>query len=120
MPTEEQVWSTGIVDFGKSWKLVWAWGDTIVPKKKMLEITTLTLNYFPSKGGKVGRAGIDGRDAASTAIWRLQCVYVEPLKTVHLVFPKGLKLKAGGYVELSFFDNGPGTITMEATGTLVS
>jgi hypothetical protein len=108
------------VEFSKMSQLMWPWGGVAVPKKKMLELTTLTLNYFPSKGGKVGRAGIEGRDSANNAVWRLQCVYVEPLKTVHLIFPKGLKLKAGGSVALLFPDNGPGTVTMEATGTLVS
>jgi len=37
----------------------------------------------------------------SHAAWMLQIVYVEPKKTLHLTFPQGLKLEAGGIVQLS-------------------
>lgn len=85
-----------------------------VPQRHTLEITTLTFNYFPRAiGGTVGRVDISGRDTADlgtgTAIWRVQVVYVEPMKTVHLPFPKALRLEAGRHVEigLSKMDRAP-------------
>lgn len=54
-----------------------------------------------------------------TAKWRLQIVYVEPKKTVHLTFPKALRLEAGGHVEIGFVEEGPGMIVVEANGVLV-
>jgi hypothetical protein len=125
---ELQVYSPQEVDFGSYVKMFWVQGfpgdGSVVPPHHTLEITTLTLNYFPkTTGGTIGRADIAGRDSANlstgTAIWRLQVVYVEPQKTVHLTFPKPLRLEAGGHVEIGFVDNGPGTILVEANGVLV-
>jgi len=118
---EQQVYSEAEVDFGNYGKLFWNWsGDnSIVPEQRVLEITTLTFSYFPSGGGIVGRADVIGRNSSGTAMWRVQIVYVEPKKTVHLAFPKGLKLEAGGYVELGFVDDGPGKIFMSANGMLL-
>ncbi len=124
----EQVYSSQEVDFGSYAKLFWVQGfdgdGSVVPAHRTLEITTLTLNYFPSDtGGTLGRADIAGRDApdlsTGTAIWRVQSVYVEPKKTVHLTFPQPLRLEAGGHVEIGFTSEGPGTITVDANGTLV-
>ena len=124
----EQVYSSQEVDFGSYAKLFWVQGfdgdNSVVPAHRTLEITTLTLNYFPNDtGGTLGRADISGRDAADlgtgTAMWRVQIVYVEPKKTVHLTFPKPLRLEAGGHVEIGFTSEGPGTITVDANGALV-
>jgi hypothetical protein len=52
-------------------------------------------------------------------MWSLQAVYVEPKRTVHLTFPKALRLEAGGHVEVGFLDEGPGSILVEANGVLV-
>jgi len=52
-------------------------------------------------------------------MWRLQIVYVEPKKTVHLTLPKALRLETGGHVEIAFVEEGPGTISVEANGVLV-
>jgi hypothetical protein len=125
---EQQVYSPQEVDFGQYVKMFWVQGfpgdGSVVPPNHTLEITTLTINYFPKDtGGTLGRADIAGRDAADlgtgTAIWRLQVVYVEPRKTVHMPFPKALKLEAGGHVEIGFVEEGPGTILVEANGVLV-
>jgi hypothetical protein len=118
---EQQVFSEVEVDFGNYGKLFWNWSgnNSIIPKKRTLEINTLTFNYFPSGGGTIGRADVTGRDASGNAVWRIQIVYVEPQKTVHLVFPKGLKLKADGYVELGFVIDGPGKIFLSANGMLL-
>lgn len=97
----------------------WAAPNDKVPKGKVLEIETLTLNYFPAGGGSVGRADVAGRDTNNSAVWRVQIVYVEPKKTTHLCFPRGLRLKAGGHVELSFTTDGPGKIFVSANGALV-
>jgi hypothetical protein len=120
----KQVYSSQAVDFGNYAKLFWIQGfdgdGSVVPAHRTLEVTTLTLNYFPKDtGGILGRADISGRDAAGTAIWRAQIVYVEPKKTVHLTFPKPLRLEAGGHVEIGFTSEGPGTITVDANGELV-
>ncbi len=117
---EQQVFSEHEQAFGGYSSLGWGWpGSPAVPPKKILEITTLTLDYFPTGGGVVGRADIAGRDSTNTAVWRLQVVYVEPNKTVHLPFPNALKLEEGGHVELGFVNDGPGTIFISANGTLV-
>lgn len=97
----------------------WAAPNDIVPPRRVLEIETLTLNYFPSGVGAVGRADIAGRDANNSAVWRVQIVYAEPRKTVHLPFPGGVRSKAGGHVELSFTSDGPGKIFVSANGVLV-
>jgi hypothetical protein len=83
---EQQVNSDVEAVFGNSSRLIWPWGSDIVPPNKILEITTLSLAYFPTEGGTVGRADIAGRDSSNTAVWRVQVVYVEPKKTVHLTF----------------------------------
>ena len=126
--TEFQVYSPQSVDFGDYVKMFWVQGfagdGSVVPDRHTLEITTLTLNYFPgTTGGNLGRVDIAGRDAADlstgTAVWRLQAVYVEPKKTVHLTFPKPLRLEAWGHVEIGFVDEGPGSISVEALGVLI-
>ncbi len=118
---KQQVFSEQEVDFGTSQKkLFWNWaGDnSTVPKNRTLDVTTATFNYFPKGGGSVGRADLSGRDANGTAVWRLQIVYIEPKKTVHLTFPKGLMIGAGGHVEIGFTSDGPGTIFVSLNGTL--
>jgi hypothetical protein len=118
---KQQVFSEQEVDFGTSQKkLFWNWtGDNSkVPHGHTLDVTTATFNYFPTAGGSVGRADLSGRDSTGTAVWRLQIVYVEPKKTVHFTFPKGLVLGAGGHVEVGFTSDGPGTIFVSVNGTL--
>jgi hypothetical protein len=128
--SEQQVYSTQEVDFGAGYeKMFWVQGfagdGSVVPADRTLEITTLTLNFFPNgTGGTVGRVDIAGRDApdlsTGTSVWRLQAVYVEPKRTLHLTFPKALRLEAGGHVEIGFLDEGPGTMSVEANGLLVA
>jgi hypothetical protein len=124
----KQVYSPSEVDFGKYVKMFWvrdfAGDGSVVPANHILEITTLTVNYFPGQtGGTLGRIDIAGRDApdleTGNAVWRLQVVYVEPKKTLHLTFPNALRLEAGGHVEIGFVDEGPGAILVEANGVLV-
>jgi len=118
-----QVYSSQEVTFGHIVKMYWVQGfgsDALtVPPNKTLEITTLTVNFFASSVGTIGRADICGRNAAGTSMWRLQGVYAEPKKTVHLTFPAALRLEAGGYVEIGFTSEGPGTIFVEANGQLI-
>jgi hypothetical protein len=125
---EQQVYSPTQIDFGNNVRMSWVQGfpgdGSVVPANHTLEITTLTLNYFPAQtGGTLGRVNISGRDAPDlengTAMWSLQAVYVEPKRTVHLTFPKALRLEAGGHVEVGFLDEGPGSILVEANGVLV-
>ena len=117
----QQVTADAEVKFGGYRRVDWMWqGDnSTVPAKHTLEVDTITLNYFPEAGGTLGRADLIGRDAGGTAVWRLQVVYVEPKKTRHLTFPKGLRLEAGGYVEIGFTSEGPGTIEASFNGSLV-
>lgn len=117
----EQVYSEQEVDFGNYIHFFWPWAapNDIVPPHGILEIETLTLDYFPTGAGVVGRADIAGRDAGNTAVWRLQSVYADPKKTVHLTFPRGLRLKAGGHVELGFTSDGPGKLFVSANGVLI-
>jgi len=117
----QQVFSEGEVKFGGYQKLFWNWsGDNSrVPTKRVLEIATVTLNYFPEGSGSLGRADIVGRDSSNNAVWRLQVVYVEANKTSHLTFPKGLQLNAGGYVEVGFVYDGPGKIFVSVNGALL-
>jgi hypothetical protein len=125
--SEQQVYSSQEVDLGGYIKMFWVQGfadGSTVPPHHTLEITSLTVNYFPKEtGGTLGRVDIAGRDTADlgtgTAMWRLQGVFVEPKKTLHLTFPKALRLGAGGHVEIGFVDDGPGTILVEANGVLV-
>jgi hypothetical protein len=124
----QQVYSSQEVTFGNYVKMFWVQGfdvdGSVVPPHKTLEITSLTLNFFPAGGGIIGRLDITGRDTADlstgTAMWRLQAVYVQPKQTVHLTFPTALRLRAGGHVEIGFTSEGPGTILAEANGVLVS
>jgi hypothetical protein len=48
-----------------------------------------------------------------------QAVYVPPKTTIHLPFPAGLMLLAGGHVEIQFLEDGPGTLLIEANALLV-
>jgi|GEM_PF-2854070 len=125
---DQQVYSAQEVDFGNYEKLFWVQGfgadGSTVPDHYTLEIATLTINYFPKDtGGTLGRLDISRRDTpdlgTGTAMWRIQAIYVEPHKTLHLPFPKTLRLEAGGHVEIGFVDDGPGTILVEANGVLV-
>jgi hypothetical protein len=116
----EQVYSAQEAEFGSpAKKLSWYQGFDVVPEHRTLEITTFTLNFFPKDTGTLGRAGIGARDAAGNTMWALQSIYVEPKKTTHLTFPRPLRLEAGGYVEIEFVLEGPGTILVEANGALV-
>jgi hypothetical protein len=117
----QQVFSEGEVDFGGYQTLFWNWSgeNSKVPAKRVLELTTITLSYFPTGTGTVGRADVSGRDSGGSAVWRLQVVYVEPKKTRHLTFPKGLQLEAGGHVEVGFISDGPGKIFVSANGQLL-
>jgi len=118
----QPVTSAAAVDIGKSTRLFWtgfAGDGSIVPPGHTLQITTLTLAFFPKNDGVIGRANISGRDAGGTSVWSLQTVYVPPLTTIHLPFPAGLILPAGGHVEIAFFDHGPGTLTLDANGLLI-
>jgi hypothetical protein len=125
---ELQVYSPQSVDFGGYVKMFWVQdftGDgSVVPEGYTLKISTLTLNFFPGNtAGTLGRADIAGRDAADlstgTAVWRIQTVYIEPKRTVHLTFPGSLRLESGGHVEIGFVDEGPGSILVEANGVLI-
>jgi len=117
----QQVFSEGEVAFGGYQKMFWNWsGDNSkVPAKQTLEITAMTLNYFPEGAGVVGRADVTGRDASGNAVWRLQVVYVAPKQTSHLTFPAGLQLATGGHVEVGFTVDGPGKIFVSINGALV-
>jgi len=116
-----QVFSEAEVDYGKYQTAFWNWSgnNANVPTNCVLEVDTITLNYFPAGGGSVGRADLVGRDSGGNAIWRLQVVYAEPQKTTHLTFPKGLRLEAGGHVEVGFVNDGPGTIFASFNGRLI-
>jgi hypothetical protein len=125
---ELQVYSPQSIDFGGYAKMFWVQGfaadGSVVPDEYTLEISTLTLNFFPGNtAGTLGRLDISGRDAADlntgTAVWRIQVVYIEPKKTVHLTFPRSLRLESGGHVEIGFVDEGPGSILVEANGVLI-
>jgi hypothetical protein len=117
----QQVFSEGEVEFGDYQTLFWNWsGDnSSIPTDHILEISTITLNYFPKGAGSVGRADVAGRDSNGNAVWRLQVIYLEPKKTSHFTFPKGLRLAAGGHVKIGFVDDGPGTIFVSINGALV-
>ncbi len=117
----QQVFSEAEVDYGKYQTAFWNWsGDNAnVPTNRVLEVDTITLNYFPAGGGSIGRADLVGRDHSGNAVWRLQVVYVKPQTTTHLTFPKGLRLQAGGYVEVGFVNDGPGTIFASFNGRLI-
>jgi hypothetical protein len=111
------------VDLGQSRSLIWAGfaGDgSIVPPKRTLQIMSLTFAFFPANGGSIGRANISGSNSAGASVWSLQTVYVPPLTTIHLSFPGGLIVPAGGHVEIAFLDHGPGTIVLDANGLLTS
>jgi hypothetical protein len=119
----QPVTSGAAVELGQSTKLFWggfAGDGSMVPPGHTLQITALTFAFFPNPGGVVGRASISGRNAAGSSVWSLQTVFVSPLTTLHLPFPAGLLIPAGGHIELSFLDHGPGTITLDANGLLMS
>jgi hypothetical protein len=123
---ELQVYSPTEVTFGNFVKCFFVRGFTdgsTVPPARILEITSITLSFFPSGAATVGRADIAGRDqpdvGTGDAVWRLQVVYVEPKKSVHLTFPKALRLEANGHVEVGFVEDGPGAILVELNGVLV-
>jgi hypothetical protein len=126
--TELQVCSLTEVTFGQYVKLFWVRGFNgdggTVPPNHILEITSITLNFFPDGAVTVGRADIAGGDAphvgTGTAVWRFQVLYVQPKETLHLTFTKPLCLEAGGHVELGFVDDGPGKIFADVNGVLVS
>src|SRR5260370_40454310 len=120
MANEQQVYLIASLDSGTE-RLTGNWGgkdDATVPKGMVLVISTLTFNFFPKGTGTLGRAGITGRDSAGVAVWRLQNVFMEPKKTLHLPFPAGLRLEAGGSVELTVTAEEPGSVTAEANGLL--
>ena len=118
---ERQVYSAAAVAFDNYENLSWNWtgASDLVPRRTILDITALTLAYVPQGEGTVGRADITGRNSNKTAVWRLQIVYVEPKKTVHLPFPLALRLEEGGHVEIGFVNDGPGSISLSANGRLV-
>jgi hypothetical protein len=119
----QPVTSAAGVNLGESSSLFWtgfAGDGSIVPPKHTLQITSLTFAFFPADGGVIGRANISGRDSAGSSVWSLQTVFIPPLTTIHLPFPGGLILPAGGHVEIGFFDHGPGSITLDANGLLTS
>ena len=115
----EQICSEVQRAYGGYMQVPFPWGTNKVPAQKILEIHTITLNYFPSGSGTLGRADLIGRDANGNAAWRLQVVYVKPHETRHLTFPKGLRLEAGGFVELGFIQEGPGDIFASFNGVLL-
>ena len=121
MANKQQVFSEQALAFGKYMRFFWSWpGDnSVVPASTRLDITALTFSYFPANGGSVGRADVAGRDVNGNAVWRVQIVYVEQHKTVHLTFPGGLSVEAGGFVEMGFVNDGPGEIFASANGKLV-
>jgi hypothetical protein len=116
----EQVWTEYAAQYGdapgKPWWMRPANGQfQEVPAGEVLKVYTATLSYLPeSPNGKIGRADVCGRDAAGTAIWRLQIVYVEPQRTVHLTFPQGLLVGPGGWVEV--FASADGDASPNPTG----
>jgi hypothetical protein len=123
MATEQQVFAGAGVKLDHIENLSWSWeGDDViaVPQGKVLVVGTLTLNYFPTPDNTLARAEITGRDSNDAAVWRLQTIYVEPKKTVHLTFPQGLRVEAGGYVEIGSMYEGAGPIFLNANGILLS
>jgi hypothetical protein len=85
--------------------------------KTVLDISTLTFNYFPSSGAaNVARVVVDGRNSKGTLVWNVD-VYVEKEKSLHLPFPLALRLEPGGHVEVT-----PGSdvgVYLTANGRLV-
>jgi hypothetical protein len=127
----QQAWSDGGADYGAAPAKVW-WPAPPdqqfqdVPAGQLLKIYTATLSYLPeSPQGTVGRIDICGR-IAGDAIWRLQVVYVEKQRTLHLTFPQGLEIGPTGYLEVfASLDGdatpnptGPGSIHYSFTATL--
>ena len=114
---KQQVFSEQEVGFGiAGQKLFWSWaGDnSTVPPDSILDVTTATFSYFPTNNGSVGRADLCGRNSGNNAVWRLQIVYVEPQRTVHLTFPQGLLIGPGGWVEV--FPSADGDASPNPTG----
>jgi hypothetical protein len=122
--TETQVFSLVNQAAGSSGIFHWNWtgraNNSNVPAKTVLDITTLTFNYFPPSGAaNVARAVVDAFSATGpkgTKVWEVD-VYVEKEKTLHLPFPIALRIEAGGYVEVT-----PGSavgVAVNANGRLV-
>jgi hypothetical protein len=103
--TEQQVSSVLSVVAGASRILHWNWtgraNNSNVPLKTVLDISTLTFNYYPSSGAaNVARVVVEGGDSKGTLVWVVD-VYVEKEKTHHLPFPLALRLEPGGQVEVT-------------------
>ena len=117
------VFAEGSIDYGTyqtmNW-MTWSGDNTIVPTGKVLKVYTVTLSYFPGAQGTFAQVDISGRNKAGTAVWRTQAVGVEPRKPVHLTFPEGLVVQAGGHVEIGFVNptGGSGTIFASINGNL--
>jgi hypothetical protein len=103
-------------------KLNWNWEGTnsVVLVGSALEVTGASFAYFPEREGFVGRADFVGRDANGSAVWRFQTLYVEPRRSLILSWPTGLRVEAGGSVHIGFTSEGPGTITVDVVGRLIS
>ncbi|MBM4147007.1 MAG: hypothetical protein FJ240_12190 [Nitrospira sp.] len=102
--------------------LTWGWANdpnvidlAHVPKKRTLTIYSATFNFYPTGDVTSGCVLFDARDAdGGHSIFQTQ-IYLEPKKTVHLTFPGGLIVKAGGIVSLTLIE-GQGTICADAQG----
>jgi hypothetical protein len=128
----QQVWAEYGAQYGTGpgkpiWSLPAGGQFQDVPAGELLRIYTATLSYLPEDPkATIGRADLAGRNAAGSAIWRLQIVYVEPQRTLHLTFPQGLTVGAGGWVEVfasadgdaSPHPTGPGEIWVSFTAAL--
>ena len=116
----QQAWADGGADYGTMpQKAIWLVtpGQQFqnVPNGKTLKVYTATLSYLPeSPQGTVGRADLCGRNAQGSAVWRLQVVYIEKQRTLHLTFPQGLEIGAGGCLEV--FASPDGDATPNPTG----
>ncbi len=113
---QEQAWSGHSANSGEIGTFVWSWG-TSVPVRRFLDIYSATLTYFPAEGGTIVKVGLDGRDVNGNAVWRLQAIYLEPQKTMHMTFPNGLRLPTGGHVEI-FCSEGTGSVYVDLNGRL--
>ena len=116
----QQVWADGGADYGTMpQKAIWLLPPDQqfqnVPDGQTLRLYTATLSYLPeSPQGTVGRADLCGRNAQGNAIWRLQVVYIEKQRTLHLTFPQGLEIGPGGSLEV--FASPDGDATPNPTG----
>jgi hypothetical protein len=101
---EQQVWSGLAVTVGASRILHWNWtgraNNSNVPLKTVLDISTLTFNYFPSSGAaNVARVWSMGETQRAHSSGTLMSTSRE--KTLHLPFPLALRLEPGGHVEVT-------------------